>query len=94
MRKMILGSVAVAVYFVFAAPNEIKPHSIDAPHSIEVRAAGLKTTTAEKPPACHEVPGYNINSDGRRVHRPEWYMLASRRRCPLGMTRIGGDIDQ
>jgi hypothetical protein len=30
---------------VFAPPNEIKPHSIDAAHSIEVRAAALKTTT-------------------------------------------------
>jgi hypothetical protein len=73
MRKMILGSVAVAAICVFAQPDQIKPKGINATHAAGTSSIeSLKNAaTAEKPPACHDTAGYYINSDGRRVHRPE-----------------------
>jgi Protein of unknown function (DUF3761) len=74
MRKMIFGSIAVGAIFAFALPDEIKNNGFGATPSIEARAAGPKAATAEKPPACHDVPGYYINSDRRWVHRPECFV--------------------
>jgi hypothetical protein len=75
MRKMILGSAAAAAVCVFAQPDDIKPNGVNGPHSIEARAVGLKTAVnAEKPPACHDVPGHYVNSDRRWVHRPECFV--------------------
>jgi Protein of unknown function (DUF3761) len=71
MRKMILGSVAAAAICIFAQPDAIKPNGIIASQGIETRAAGIKAATLEKPPACHDVPGYYLNSDEKWVRRPE-----------------------
>ena len=73
MRKMIIGAVAVAAICVLAQPDQMRPRGNDAADAgVANRIEAPKTpANSERATACRDIPGYYINSDGRRVHRPE-----------------------
>jgi hypothetical protein len=71
MRKMIIGSVAVAAICIWAQPDRVRSRgNAAADAGLANRAETLETAAnAGRATACHDIPGYYVNADGRRVYK-------------------------